>query len=320
MSDSGSAPEEQDNAEGNHHHPQFYFDSGDVVFKLKSGTLYKIHASHLGRRAGFFGDMFSLPRSVSTPGQIATEGHSDDNPIEVPHTIEQFDWDHLMTYLFMGPTAWPLTDDFLVSVMRLSHLYDIQDGIDYTTQELTCRGDRLEPPLQFELGRCFGIDIWVEQAFRRLMAGDIISLDSFQVTQIGHYGYFYLTQTKAKIQALRNTIAFHVPPVVNDVDCENPGTCAYSWTREWEERVRQLIHHPEAPISCLDLLDQLRNVHIHGLCDKCQDLTVTWVWGMCLLTKEEGFVEEAIQALMALQADEAIRSALRASLTAGTSG
>jgi hypothetical protein len=88
----------------------------------------------------------------------------------------------------------------------------------------------------------------------------------------------------------------------------------YSWTREWEERVRQLIYHPENPISCLVLLDQLRYTSIVGLCNGCQDLTVTWIWGKHLLTQEEDPVAEAVEALMALQTDEPIRAALSESV------
>lgn len=107
-------------------------------------------------------------------------------------------------------------------------------------------------------------------------------------------------------------------PLVSHADCVTSNACMHSWNREWEERVHQLIHHPEQPITCLDLLDQLRNVHIDGLCDGCQDLTVTWIWGKCLLTKEDCFVEEAIEELMKLQTDELVRAALSASV-AGSS-
>lgn len=198
--------------------------------------------------------------------------------------------------------------------MKLSSLFDIKDGMDHTIQEFTRQGDAMHPALQFELGRCFRIDTWIEPAFRRLMDMRLTSFDSLQVSQIGHHGYFWLTQTKAKIQELRTEVAFHVPPIVNSGDCDTPATCGHAWTREWEERVRQLLHHPKVPISCLELLGQLRNVHIEGLCDGCQDLTVTWLWGKCLLTREEGFVEEAIEELMKLQTDEPLRAALSASV------
>lgn len=215
-------------------------------------------------------------------------------------------------------SAHPKTEDFLISVMKLSAFFDIEDGITYTTNELLRRGEELHPALQFELGRCFRIDAWIEPAFRRLIQTDLLSLDSVQVFQIGHWGYFWLTQTKAKIQQLRTQVAFNVPPIVNSGECDKPDTCADAWTREWEENVRQLIHHPEQPISCLDLLYELRNAHIEGLCNECQDLTVTWIWGTCLLTKERDFIDDAADALMELQTEQPLRAALTASLAGNT--
>ncbi|KAJ6614684.1 hypothetical protein B0H10DRAFT_2221079 [Mycena sp. CBHHK59/15] len=51
----------------------------------------------------------------------------------------------------------------------------------------------------------------------------ILSLGIYHTVQIGSYGYFWLVQTKAKIQELRTKIAFHVPPVINNADCKTPG-------------------------------------------------------------------------------------------------
>ncbi|KAJ7118274.1 hypothetical protein C8R44DRAFT_790512 [Mycena epipterygia] len=238
----------------------------------------------------------------------------------MPHTVTRLDFDRLLTYIYLGPSMCPksqdllVSEDFLISVMKLSAYWDIDDGMTYTKEEFTRRGNQLHPALQFELGRCFRIDAWIEPGFRRLMDINILDLDSIQINQIGLQGYSHLTRTKAKIRALRAQIAFHVPPIVNSGDCDTPATCMYSWKREWEERVRQLIHHPENPISCLTLLAQLRNTHIAGLCDGCQDLTVTWIWGKGLLTQEEDLVDEAVEALMTLQMDEPVRAALRESV------
>ncbi|KAJ7727443.1 hypothetical protein DFH07DRAFT_999985 [Mycena maculata] len=315
MSSTMSPEPSEEEVPGNRHHPKFYFADGTAIFRLSSrdcpaGILYKLHAGLLAQRSTFFSSLFSLAREPHFPGNILSEGKFDENPIELPYSISQPDFDGLLTYLYVGPSMYPDSEDFLVSVMKLSAFFDIADGIEFTTREFVRRGDDLHPALQFELARCFQIDEWIEPAFRRLMELDLLSLDAFQVSQIGHMGYFWLTQTKAKVQNLRKQIAFHVPPLVNSDTCDTPGTCMYSWTREWEERVRQLIHHPEEPISCLNLLDQLRNVHIDGLCNECQDLTVTWIWGKCLLTQEEQIIDEAIQELMDLQTERPLRIAL----------
>ncbi|KAJ6479035.1 hypothetical protein C8R45DRAFT_933812 [Mycena sanguinolenta] len=120
------------------------------------------------------------------------------------------------------------------------------------------------------------------------------------------FGYFWLTVTKAKIAEPRAKIAFDVP---HSMDCNTRGDCAYAWSREWTENVRSLIHPADQPISCLGLLHQLRNVRISELCDKCHDLTVTWIWGKQLLTKEEDLINKAIAALheLQLQVNEPLR-------------
>lgn len=47
--------------------------------------------------------MFSLPRGVDTAEQILSEGKTDDNAIQLPFTLDQIDFDNLLTYLYMGP-------------------------------------------------------------------------------------------------------------------------------------------------------------------------------------------------------------------------
>ncbi|KAJ7736546.1 hypothetical protein DFH07DRAFT_966784 [Mycena maculata] len=242
------SPEPKEDPLNNRHHPDFYFPDGNAIFSLFSrdfpdGLLYNLHSA------------------------ILSEGNFDESPIALPSCISALDFDSLLAYLYNGPSMYPDSEDFLISVMKMSAFLDIADGIEFATWEF-----------------------------------------------IGHLGYFWLTQTKAKIQELRTKIAFHVPPIVSSSACDTPGPCFYSWNREWEERVRQLIHHPEEPISCLDLLDQLRNVHIDGLCNECQDLMVTWIWGKCLLTQEEGLIDKAVEALVDLQTEGPLRIALSASV------
>ncbi|KAJ7456395.1 hypothetical protein B0H11DRAFT_2321741 [Mycena galericulata] len=316
------SPEPKEDPPENRHHPDFYFQDGNAIFSLFSrdfpnGVLYNLHSGLLTHRSTFFASLFSLPRGPDFPGAILSEGNFDESPIALPSCISPLDFDSLLAYLYNGPSMYPDSEDFLISVMKMSAsaFLDIADGIEFATREFVRRGNNLHPALQFELARCFRIDSWIEPAFRRLMKMRLVSLNAFQVSQIGHLGYFWLTQTKAKIQELRTKIAFHVPPIVSSSACDDtPGPCFYSWNREWEERVRQLIHHPEEPISCLDLLDQLRNVHIDGLCNDCQDLTVTWIWGKCLLTQEEGLIDEAVDTLVDLQTEQPLRIALSASV------
>ncbi|KAJ7845814.1 hypothetical protein B0H14DRAFT_2584463 [Mycena olivaceomarginata] len=85
---------------------------------------------------------------------------------------------------------------------------------------------------------------------QQLMDFPLTALTAAQVAQIGHSGYFYLTQTKAKIQALRTKIAFHIPPIVNSPDCETPGTCLFTWNPEWGDLF--LARPPHQPVACIN--------------------------------------------------------------------
>ncbi|KAJ7348273.1 hypothetical protein DFH08DRAFT_959689 [Mycena albidolilacea] len=294
-------------------HPRFYFSDGGAIFKLNSADrsvafFYNLHPGLLSERAGFFKSLFSLPRTPNCTSNLLTEGKSDENPIELSSCVMQTDFDNLLTYLYMGPSAHPKTTEFLISVMKLSVFFEIQDSVDHAKAEITRRGDCILPALRFELARCFGINEWIEPTFRRLMEMPLGDLSSSDVLQIGHFGYYWLTQTKVRITELRASISFNVPPVLNSMECPTPDYCARSWYREWVFNVRTLLHHPDQWTSCLSLLDQLRNVHIAGLCDACQDLTVTWIWGTQMLTREEDYIEEAIAALKDLQRNEPTRA------------
>ncbi|KAJ6490999.1 hypothetical protein C8R45DRAFT_1096533 [Mycena sanguinolenta] len=291
------------------HHPNFYFSDGQAIFRTHpvSPPLYNLHPGFLADRAYFFKSLFSLPRVSDCAPELLSEGKVDDNPIELPYCITQTDFDSFLTYLYTGPSVHPKTNEFLVSVMRMSAFFDMPDGIKHAKTELTRRGDCIHPAVKFELARCFRIDEWIDSTFRRLMNMPLGDFTASQAAQIGHFGYYWLTNTKAKIAELRANIAFNVPPIVNSSSCVTQWDCAYAWSREWTDNVRNLIHHPDQPISCIELLHQLRNVHVTELCEACQDLTVTWIWGKQLLTKEEELIETAIAALRELQVNEPLR-------------
>ncbi|KAJ7772043.1 hypothetical protein DFH07DRAFT_768147 [Mycena maculata] len=205
----------------------------------------------------------------------------------------------------------PKTDEFLVSLLKLSTFFEIEDGITHAIEVFMLNGDDFHPALQLELARLYCVDQWIEPAFWRLVKLPITDLNMAHMIQIGTAGYFWLVQTQAKIAKHRKAFTFDIPHVITAPDCNKPTTCKYTFTSEWNFNVPKLIHHPETPISCVELLNLLKDTEIDDVCEACRKLTVTWIWGTGHVTKEEGFVDEAVTALMALQTDEPIRAALR---------
>ncbi|KAJ7128689.1 hypothetical protein C8R44DRAFT_873382 [Mycena epipterygia] len=148
-------------------------------------------------------------------------------------------------------------------------------------------------------------------AFRRLMEMPITSLEMGHIDQIGQAAYYWLVQTHTEIEKHRKQFAFDTPAVVNDPDCDTMANCAVARNTEWTLTVPRLMHHPDVPIPCIELLNMLDDAVIEGLCDGCQKQTVRWLWGTGHVTKEETLVDKAIAKLMALQTDEPICAALR---------
>ncbi|KAJ7646153.1 hypothetical protein B0H17DRAFT_959255, partial [Mycena rosella] len=264
-------------------------------------VLYRLHASVLSSRSAFFQFMFSLPRVPAASSQVLSEGAVDENPIELPPGITQFDFDNLLTYLYQGQSDHPKRNEFLVSVLTLSTFYGIKDGQKHAIAQFTQLGNTFHPALQLQLARNHRVNIWIEPAFRKLVEMLIESLTMEHIEQIGLAGFFQLIQTKEKLLNVQRKIAFHIPPIINDGNCDTPGFCSHAWGREWRESMPRIIHHPDTPAGCVELLNALRSVNVQDLCKACQKLSVTWLWGKGWVQREEKAVEEGIAALMICQ-------------------
>ncbi|KAJ6452932.1 hypothetical protein C8R45DRAFT_915948 [Mycena sanguinolenta] len=302
-------------SEGHNRHPQYYFNDGSAVFQLYfrhcPGILYKLHSSVLGFRSAFFKTLFSLPRGPDIDPEVRTEGASDANPIKLPPDLNQYDFDNLLCYIYQGPTMHPKTDDFLVSVLKLSTFFQIEDGIAHAIQEFKLKGHLFDAALQFELARRYRVDQWIDPAFRKLMRLPLTDLDLPLMDRIGSVGYFWLVKAKADIEQHRRQFAFNAPPIINDPGCENHAICAVTWIVEWGRTIPKVVHHPDVHTSLADLLFTLEKTEITDVCDACRKRTITWIWGTGYATAEDDIVTQAVTALAALQTDEPIRAALR---------
>ncbi|KAJ7916414.1 hypothetical protein B0H13DRAFT_1551135, partial [Mycena leptocephala] len=254
-------------------HPEYYFPDGSAIFQ-QPGLLYKLHSSVLGSRSGVFSTMFSLPRGPNTDPRVRNEGSSDSDPIKLPYTVSQLHFDNLLCYLYKGPTMHPKTDAFLVSVLNLSTFFEIDDGVAHAVQAFEMKGRDFDPVLQFELARRYRVDHWIKPAFERLMELPMTDLDMVLIDRLGQAGYSWLVKTKANIDKHRKQFTFGTPVIQNDPDCKVSAYCGAAWYREWNTKVPKLVHHPEAHVSLINVLKQLANTEITGLCNACQKRTV----------------------------------------------
>ncbi|KAJ7101896.1 hypothetical protein C8R44DRAFT_988260 [Mycena epipterygia] len=281
------------------HHRLFYIRDGSAVFELiiQPGVLYRLHASILTARSAVFESMFSLNQNDAS---TTTEGVTDDEPISLPLPLNAtaMDFDRLLIYLYKGPSEHPKTDEFYVSVLQLSTFFQLEDGVQYAIAELERKGDNFDPALQFQL--------------------EYSSIQLRQLGQIGDIGCYHLIRTKDQIRKLRARLAFGTPALRPFKDCNTPGTCNWSWRREWWAGFARLIHHPDVhlPFSAIpDKLYEVQMAGIDGVCDDCLRLTINSILEDGKFGKEEEYISDAVGALMAYQTDEPIRAALRANHT-----
>ncbi|KAH0826001.1 hypothetical protein J3R83DRAFT_7471 [Lanmaoa asiatica] len=160
-----------------------------------------------------FQAMLSLPQGGNKENM---EGQSDDNPI-VLHGIVRQEFDHLLCYLHGhhgGSNSEQERQEFLISVLKLSDLYQIDTGFQFAVSELKRTSPvPLEPSLKLKLGRQYRIHEWVEPAFHAMMERPVLSITRFEAHQMGMEFFWILVTTKAKIEEHYRALAYTEPPL-----------------------------------------------------------------------------------------------------------
>ncbi|KZT28059.1 hypothetical protein NEOLEDRAFT_1176220 [Neolentinus lepideus HHB14362 ss-1] len=100
--------------------------------------------------------------STIPPPADGQEGGSDDQPMVLPECISQAKVNSLFKYMFKGKET--LDQSSLIAILKLSTMWEIQDGRSYTIENLpqVLAGNA---PLQFYLARMYEVVEWVEPAF-----------------------------------------------------------------------------------------------------------------------------------------------------------
>jgi hypothetical protein len=192
----------------------------------------------------------------------------------------------------------------------MSVFLEIDDGREWAVEHLPRHPD-FTPSLQIYLARLYGIDHWVEPAFRQLMSTPTTDLSTLDAERIGLAYYHILIKTKAQIDQHRRSVAFSAPDAVNDPFCVTAAACTVSWISEWWRGLAPQLLHPDAALTEQEILSCFDQVMIPGMCDSCQAMSIDWVKAREVFMQEEKIMAEAVKEVMSLQTDEPIRASLR---------
>nr|GAT45238.1 predicted protein [Mycena chlorophos] len=286
---------------------EFYFPDGVMVFQVVSadnpiGILFRLHPTML-KPSKFLSALFELAQYSATIKNAAEkfliEGALDSQPIlmPLPDNLVMADFRNLLKWIYQ-PSLWRHQDlSFWVSVLKLSTFLAIDDGINAVVEEFqrrivnaqavtlvpkmatanaeTTLDTTKEVPsavLRYHLSLHYHVDAWFIPAFMELLDTDITTLTQQEIYSIGFDSYILLTQAQAKIQKIRRSAVFDVPPLPSSAvsGCLTPGSCYVHWTAFWSNWVRQMVHHPDQPAKMAKMLVDMDTGGVKGVCEQCK--------------------------------------------------
>jgi hypothetical protein len=189
-----------------------------------------------------------------------------------------------------------LTPDLLVSVLKLSAFFQIEDGRKFAIARLPVLTG-FHPAEQLALAILYDVEAWIEPAFRLLIDTPCDDLNYTHIGRLGLRVYHIITKTKCKIDEHHRTLAFCPPDAVHGIDCFSPNFCSDSWSTEWSNGIAKQMLHPDVRCSGPQILSAIQEIKIPGMCMSCQTATLRWIEENGGLLREGQFIAEGLQEL-----------------------
>ncbi|KAJ7584223.1 hypothetical protein C8J56DRAFT_1167022 [Mycena floridula] len=268
------------------HDKRFYFEDGTAILQCNTSSppiLFNVYEGPLTAKCKFFKGMFKLPEKGSQVTE--REGKTDTNPIHLGNNIEYNDFVALCYFLY-DPLAAPNTMEYLLSLIKLSHFYEIESATAYAVPRLEVFLVS-DPIRQMNLAWVYSIHDWIAPAFSGLL--EMKQEDHTFGTQkeIGEYPFWVLTNTRGRIQSLEQTMCFFPTKLVIGRRCPTPQSCEVAWKGLWwsEFAVSILFPNDDPSLGRVRLsmplaVERIRSVlesrpiRPGDLCDVCRGPTI----------------------------------------------
>ncbi|KAJ7435446.1 hypothetical protein FB451DRAFT_1464202 [Mycena latifolia] len=295
-------------------HSTLYFDDGTLTMKATDGTLYNVYRHHLIMQSDFFNGMLTLPipdhPPVSLTGstkefldkarKAGLDGTSDETAVELPAQFTATECERFLEFVFntKGWTATVPELDVLCAILKTSHFFAVETGIDYAIHHLEKHAG-LAAPLRFKMGKDYHLRDWIAQAFDELMTVPITELSTEDETLIGWPAYRALARAQADVADHRMTLAV-CPPVPSHVSwCTSERFCASEWEAGWTSvsGILGALIREELPGS--EIHDKLETYSFGAMTGDCRRRSCTTLKGeTSVLKKEEEIIDAAVNELM----------------------
>ncbi|KAJ8580264.1 hypothetical protein M405DRAFT_71097 [Rhizopogon salebrosus TDB-379] len=273
-------------------HSKFWFGDGNIVFQAGS-ILFRVHRGVLVCHSPALEQILALPSGYDTDG---TEHH----PIILPQITEQ-DFTYFLNWVYhVSSHPPPPEEQFLVAILRVSHLWMINNSIEFAVDGLGHLG--LVPARRLELARLYAIPQWIAPAIREMISLPLTGITDMEATQMGFKVYTIIARAKEVMERERRTLAAYPPSlhILPSSTCSIRlhNRCKEAWSAFWWKRVARAILHPTSPLSLTLALQLVIEAPLpDGMNVACKQAMIDAMIDTDGLGVEERIIEGAVRAV-----------------------
>ncbi|KAJ7802692.1 hypothetical protein B0H14DRAFT_3488196 [Mycena olivaceomarginata] len=224
-------------------------DFPTLTLQAADGTLYNVYRHNLISQSEVFNGMLTLPipnhptlsLSDSTRALLekakdaGLEGTSDATVVAIPAQFTAMECDKFLELFSIHEGDWtpaiPSLDD-LCAILKTSHFFVVQTGIDYATHHLD-QHEKLGPARRFRMGCDYHIPSWVTRAFDELVTIPIMDVSTEDQERLGWETLWAVARAQAAITDHRVTLAVCPPEPIHESQCYNIYHCTSEWEKAW---------------------------------------------------------------------------------------
>ncbi|KAJ7088487.1 hypothetical protein B0H15DRAFT_800952 [Mycena belliarum] len=302
-------------------HPTLYFADGTLTLKASDGTLYNVYQHHLIMQSDFFSGMLTLPIPNHPPISLTDntkdwiqkardaglDGTSDATAVQLPDKFTNIDCERFLEFVFntKGWTARVPDLDVLCSILKTSHFFAAESGVEYAIHHLE-NHEGLAAALRFKMGCDYHLTEWITQAFDELMSTSIKDMTAEDEQLIGQRAYRAIARAQAAVQDHRVTLAVCPPPPSHTNWCSgsmsNRKFCTDEWEAGWTSVSGVLGALIKAELPGSEIHDSLHAFSFGAMPFECRERTCTSLKDTAdrrsVLKKEEDIIDAEVEALM----------------------
>ncbi|KAK7023213.1 hypothetical protein R3P38DRAFT_3357018 [Favolaschia claudopus] len=303
-------------------HPDLYFIDGTLTLMAGDGseTIYNVYRAPLMRHSSVFQGMLTLPTGPGTLPSLSPsassvrealikaraeglEGTTEENPVVLPAQLKAAELDEFIVFLFLRGDNREVTVERACAILKVSHFFDVDCGIDYARHHLDNNSD-FHPALRMSLGFAYNIREWVVGGFDELVGIPIQDLSPKDEALLGPDAYRALARAQARVLDSRLRLALKPPEPNHSNICMGHYSCKEEWTKMWTSTRCVLGDIIMRDFSGSRVLERLPGYPIGHMGPDCHRRTCEGLMGTddkpSIFTREEELIDEELKGLMQL--------------------